>query len=242
MNKLSGFVAVSTLAGLCASFAAHADDIVTLSYQSAPLVGNYSTLPTGLPNTSPLPGASFIGTISGTVMFDATTLAQAGFVTSFTDTFQLTGSGGVDVGFDSGLQPTMLSFTNLSCANSSGSICVTSDGGVITGATVGLVDSVYHGSPSQLSIGAQGDSAFYLFASTQGTCGNIASEGPPGATYTGPTISPCSVVAASSTPGTWTVASTSAPEIDPGSAASALTLLAGFAALMRGRRRATANP
>jgi hypothetical protein len=243
MNKLSGLVAVSLVVGLCAPFAANADDIVTLSYQSAPLIGSYSSLPTGLSNTAALPTSSFTGTITGSLVFDETTNPPTQSIVPISDSFQLMGSGGTDIGFFSGPAPLLVSYNNLSCANGSNVICVTTADGAITGATVGLVDSAYRGTPSQLSIGPQGDMASYLYSTTlQGTCGNIASEGPPGATYTGSTISPCSVQAASSTPGTWTVTTTSAPEIDPGTAASALTLLAGFAALVRGRRRATAGP
>jgi hypothetical protein len=49
----------------------------------------------------------------------------------------------------------------------------------------------------------------------------------------------CPTSLSNSTQGTWTVAgaAAAAPEIDPASAASALTLLVGFAAIMRGRKR-----
>jgi hypothetical protein len=47
----------------------------------------------------------------------------------------------------------------------------------------------------------------------------------------------CGLTLSDTTPGKWTVTGTAAPEIDPATAGSALTLLAGFAAMMRGRKR-----
>ncbi len=49
----------------------------------------------------------------------------------------------------------------------------------------------------------------------------------------------CGLSLSNLTPGTWTVTSTEAPEIDPATAGSAFTLLAGIAALVRSRRRMT---
>jgi hypothetical protein len=52
----------------------------------------------------------------------------------------------------------------------------------------------------------------------------------------------CGLTLSNFAPGTWTVASTAtaAPEIDPATTGSALTLLAGFAAIARSRRRVAA--
>jgi hypothetical protein len=83
----------------------------------------------------------------------------------------------------------------------------------------------------------------WVWSSSNGQCGNqFVPENMPGGgfIYNGAGISVCSLTATSSSPGSWTVAGASAPEIDPATAGSALTLLAGFAAMMRGRRRAAA--
>jgi hypothetical protein len=126
---------------------------------------------------------------------------------------------------------------NDACANAMNTICVITQNGVITGAGVGLVNNAYHSSPTQLSIGPLGDSASYLFGTTLGSCENYQRVFDTGGTYTGDTISPCSVQASSSVAGTWTVSTTNAPEMDPGFAGSAFTLLAGCLAILRGRRR-----
>jgi hypothetical protein len=220
---------------------ANADELVTLSYQSALLTGSYSYLPTGLSDSALLPSSPFTGTLSGSVLFDETTLALNGVVSPISYDLELMGSGGLDIGFGS-TAPIFLfdvtsEFEAASCAGSSNNICVITQNGVITAASVGLVSNFYHSPPTQLSIGPQGDSAFYQFATTMGTCENYQLTFDTGSTYTGNTISPCVVQASSATAGKWTVSSTNAPEIDPGFAGSGLTLLAGCLAILRGRRR-----
>ncbi len=222
----------------------NADELVTLTYHSALLSGNYSYLPTGLSTSADLPAAPFTGTLTGSVLFDETTLALNGFGSALSYDFELTGSGGTDIGFAS-QAPTFLVYaaaqtSTESCANSSNLICVTTQDGAITGASVGLSNNSYHSSPTQLSIGPQGDSAFFQFATTLGGCGNYQLEFDTGSTYTGNSISPCVVQASSTTAGKWTVSSTNAPEIDPEFAGSGLTLLAGCLAILRGRRRSIA--
>jgi hypothetical protein len=232
MNKLGVCVAVSMLAGLCAPLAAHADDIVTLAYQSAVLTGTYTYLPTGLTSAAPsLPSASFSGTIAGSVVFDETEILENHFVGPISYSFTLSGVG-ASVSFAS-TAPALVFFGN--CAGSENCIGLTADDGVVTGATVGLLQNSYHAPESQLSIGLNGDSASFVNGDAVGTCMLYEVE-----TYTGPTVSPCRLNASSSTAGTWTVSNAYAPEIDPASAGSGLTLLAGSLAMMRGRKRATA--
>jgi hypothetical protein len=221
------------LAGLCAPLAAEADEIVTLTYQSAPLTGTYTTIVSGLPISDPFISGAFTGTVSGSVIYDQTLFSQAGYFAPISYNFTLTGSGGVNFGFVSAPGPC------IDC------IAIISSNGVITGAQVDLVNNATSEiftppmiSFTVLTIGPQGDSA-----SVSGrNCSNdqeyyeilFASPTYPGSTGV------CSVQASSSMAGTWTETSTAAPEIDPATAGSALTLLVGLAAIMRGRRRVAA--
>ncbi|HEY4340136.1 MAG TPA: hypothetical protein VGM97_09345 [Steroidobacteraceae bacterium] len=241
MKASMPLVAAIALAGICSPWGANADDIVTLDYQSAPLTGSYTYLPSGMTwNTfdPPLPSAPFTGFISGTVVFDETSLNVGGLIGPIFADFELAGTGTNAVDLYSTAPPLIY---NGPCSYSRGADCIglSSDNGAITGATVGFDGDAYHGTITTLSIQPSGDSASFLLASTQGTCQNLVNETSPGVyTYTGAPISPCSVQASSSMAGTWTVKTTSAPEIDPGAAGSGLTLLAGCLALLRGRRRA----
>src|SRR5580658_4375947 len=106
MRKLSALVAALMLAGLCAPLAANADDIVTLTYQSAPLTGTYTTIVSGLPISDPFTSGAFTGTVSGSVVYDQTLFSQDGYLTApISYNFTLTGSGGVNFGFFSSPVP-----------------------------------------------------------------------------------------------------------------------------------------
>jgi hypothetical protein len=86
----------------------------------------------------------------------------------------------------------------------------------------------------------------FTFIGTNSPSGNTVVLGPSGDTYTGfgSTPSGCGppggcfqlIQESNTTPGGWTVAQ-QAPEIDPASAASGLTLLLGGMAVLRGRRK-----
>jgi hypothetical protein len=235
MHKLSAFATVSVLAGLCAPWAANADDIVTLTYQGVPMTGTYESAVSGLPTADPFVTSPFTGTVTGSVVFDETLLA-GGPVGPSSYSFTLTGSGsatGIDISFISA-PATPLVFEDTNCYLGGNCISVSTTNGVITGANVGLLNNLFSAEPVQLSIGPQGDTASFVSTS----CASGAAESP-GPIYTGPTCTSF-LTAANSTAGTWTVASTAAPEIDPAAAASALTLLAGWVAIVRGRKRAAA--
>jgi hypothetical protein len=236
--------AAVVLLGACVPVIANADEFVTLNYQSTVLTGDYSYLPTGISNSGPIPSAPFTGILTGSVLFDETTLALNGVAGPISYDFELTGSGVTDVEFGS-TAPTFITYAafysgNDACANAMNTICVITQNGVITGAGVGLINNAYHSSPTQLSIGPLGDSASYLFGTTLGGCESYQRVFDTGSTYTGDTISPCYVQASDAAAGTWTVSTTNAPEMDPGFAGSGLTLLAGCLAVLRGRRRARA--
>ena len=77
-----------------------------------------------------------------------------------------------------------------------------------------------------LTIGPTGDSISYVYEGSNGPCTQQRSGGGP---------NPCTVVASSNSAGAWQV--TRAPEIDPASAATGLTLLLGGVAVLRGRRK-----
>lgn len=117
-------------------------------------------------------------------------------------------------------------------------IDIITQGGSIQGAKVTFTDF-----PNSFSIsptGAASELVVFnsnIFGGCETQLGGITNSVPGTVANPGAPI-PCSVNAAATT-GTWTLTTTAAPEIDPASAWSALTLLAGALALMRGRKVAT---
>jgi hypothetical protein len=100
-------------------------------------------------------------------------------------------------------------------------IDLTTKNGRITGATVAIGSG---GGSVSANIGPAGDSFVYSFYDPGDMCGNNRASGE------------CILSTANMTPGTWTVATSSVPEIDPTSAASGLLLLFGSLAVVRSRR------
>jgi hypothetical protein len=98
--------------------------------------------------------------------------------------------------------------------------------GSVVGATISWSDEGYgpDPSPTQFSVGGNSGDSF----SSYSNCNFPTS------------FSRCGLTLSNSTQGTWTVTSAAAPEVDPANAGSALTLLAGLAAIMRARRRLAA--
>jgi hypothetical protein len=121
-------------------------------------------------------------------------------------------------------------------------INIVTQGGSIVGANV----SIDNGPTSMLSISANGAaSELQVFGNNvTGNCesqlGAITQSAPGSVANPGPAI-PCDLNA-SAINGTWTVKTTAAPEIDPTSAFSALTLLMGILAVVRGRRGRISHP
>jgi hypothetical protein len=122
-------------------------------------------------------------------------------------------------------------------ANSSqiSTIDIVTQGGSIVGADVSFLSGLHdtltisaNGAASEFEVlGSHmlGDCYQQLGLITNSTSGTIPNPGP---------AIPCSFSASTAT-GKWTVTSTAAPEIDPASGFSALTLLLGALAVMRGR-------
>jgi hypothetical protein len=227
--------AAAALASITASAYAQT---VTLDYID-PISGTFTTLPAGWtspePLAQPLPTTAFDGSLSGSVTY---TLSNGVYVLT-ADAFNVTGAT-VPQGFGSGAST--FSYGNGGpdfCDGVGSCIDVQGPAGAPTGATVNLTSNEYHGSDSLLNISASGVSASYELGGTLGPCVDrfVPSQTGPTMVYNGPTIAVCTITATSSDPGTWTVASADAPEIDPGTAGSALTLLAGCVAMMRGRKR-----
>jgi hypothetical protein len=227
--------------------AARADEIVTLTYQSAPLTGSYTYLPTGF--TSPteypsLPTAPFAGVVNGSITFDDTTLSENGHGVPMSYYFDLTGTGGTNVYLSPSTPVFLSTASTVPCSYAPLGACIgiLSDNGTVTGATVGFDQYAYGGPYSTLSIQPGGDFATFTGPyDAVGPCPTLVENVSPGVfTYSGKTISPCTVQSANSAPGQWTVSSTSlsssAPEIDPASAISAFTLLSGGLAVIRARR------
>lgn len=103
-----------------------------------------------------------------------------------------------------------------------GCIDLTTKSGRVMGATVAISSS---GGSVSANIGPAGDSFVYSFYDPGDMCGNNRASGE------------CILRTANMTPGTWTVATSSVPEIDPTSAASGLMLLFGWLAVVRSRRK-----
>ncbi len=104
-----------------------------------------------------------------------------------------------------------------------GCIDLTTKNGRITGATIAISGSGPGVSFNSANIGPAGDSFYYAFGDPGATCNRASGE--------------CILTAANKTPGTWSVATSSVPEIDPTSAASGLMLLFGSLAVVRSRRK-----
>jgi hypothetical protein len=102
-----------------------------------------------------------------------------------------------------------------------GCIDLTTKNGRITGATIAISSG---GGIVSANIGPAGDSFVDSFYDAGGMCLNGAAG-------------ECILTTANKTPGTWTVATSSVPEIDPTSAASGLMLLFGSLAVVRSRRK-----
>jgi hypothetical protein len=229
---------------------------VTLDYQNNQVSGTYTYLPTGMTATNapdvPLPEASFSGSLTGSITYTAVYYPSNGFQNYIIDNaqFTLTGANGTPVTFEDLPQlgyfgnntgPGQLDFFDV---NNGGSLIVQTVDGVPDGATVDFRNYTYNASNSQLDIGASGVSASYLWqGGFGGECVNQlepAHDPGGGFVYSGPEVPICTLTATSSSPGTWTAMTAIAPEIDPATAGSALTLLAGLAATVRARRRRAA--
>jgi hypothetical protein len=210
----------------------------TLDFQGG-MTGTSTFLPTGL--TAPangdipnLPTAPVVGAFSGSIVVDGSISAHNLSLVDFD--FIFTGSNGTPFSVDAGPgQFAFFSGGGVKFTSPTGEIDLTTSNGAITGASVFLSDSFSHGPTETLSLGAGGGSFTWEFGSTDGNCNNLKPQFA-GGVYTGNTINPCNLQVSGSS-GTWLVTTTAAPEIDPASAATGLTLLLGGLAVLRGRRR-----
>jgi hypothetical protein len=214
---------------------------VTLDYQNDLVSGTYTSLPPGMTSTlefvQTFPEAAFTGSLSGSISYSASDgVADAEFL--------LTGANGTQLPFIDAPSPLINFGSGLICDSIGNCTNVQSSNGSPVSATVNIEDvNGREGAISKLNITPGSVSLSWVWSSSNGQCGNqFVPENMPGGgfIYNGAGISVCSLTATSSSPGSWTVAGASAPEIDPATAGSALTLLARFAAMMRGRRRAAA--
>jgi hypothetical protein len=238
LKILTSLAAAIALASIWASAAAQT---YTLDYNDQ-VSGTFTNLPPGWtstqPYTQPLPTSAFQGSLSGSLTY---TLSNGTYILT-AEGFNVTGASGTQYFQD---DPYPLSYGNGGpnfCDLLGHCIDVQGPAGAPTGATVNIANTAYNGGPTQLNISASGVSASYEWGGPNGTCVNqfVPSTTAPTMVYNGPGIPVCSLTATSASPGTWTVAGANAPEIDPGMAGSALTLLAGCVAMMRARRRISA--
>ncbi len=204
--------------------------ITTLDYKGSVMHGTSTYLPTGFVSpTSPatLPSTPFNGFFTVSITVEGS-IANSN-LTLLSDSISVMGN---DV---SNILIMHEPLTNPDggpdfCA-AGGCIKLTSQNGIITGATVDLLNSPPKGPRSGVVIGPVGDSLNYLFATTNGTCQNFL-QGPPPFTYTGPTVRDCSVDAMSTKPGRWKVES-GVPE--PATSSLLVVAIAGMAISIRRR-------
>jgi hypothetical protein len=207
--------------------------ITTLEWQGGPITGSSATLlggATGPPGDLPLTSSPFVGQITGTLTVSGQPNGDNLALVSFD--FELQGSYGADIGLYPGPLPLTNFLTpgpNELCGD--GCIYLTVLNNSFVGATLDLSGDDYHEPQEYFGL----DSVSYLYAGTNGTCQSAGPENgnPDGSvTYEGPTIHNC-IIDAGGSGGHWTV---KAPELDETSTLSALTLLLGSLAVLRGRR------
>lgn len=214
----SGFVSLG---------AAHAQ-VTTLNY-SANIYGTEDQYQ-GLGSTTP--PITFSGILTAQVVIDIT--SQGALLDSYN--FRVNGlPNGLTWETSSYLPVPVVSTGNSSpyfSINQVGSIQTDS---AFTYAIVGLNEHFYRGphiavgiSPIAPGSNLFGASIYYQYGSLNGACQNGANPGPAGL---------CDLSVISTSPSKWT-STTQAPEIDPASAASGLTVLLGAIAVLRGRKRA----
>lgn len=229
-NKIFKLLMVAVLIGPTAAIA----QITTLFYQGDFMTGTSTYLPTGLTFENGnviLPTATTIGAFTASLVVDGS--IKANNLNLVSADINFAGSNGTPLSIGS-------SFTSffpgggVEFISPQGTVDLTTSNGTFTGASFNLIDSSYHAPFDQFAIGPGGDSFAYQFATTGGVCQNYVDISPSGGgIYKGDTINPCTVQVSNNTPGGWLV--TRAPEIDPASAASGLTLLLGGLAVLRGR-------
>lgn len=206
-----------------------------LEYQGNIMIGTNTSLPTGQ-SSLPLPSAPFGGYFTALINLEGPIGPTSLMLQSWQ--VNLDGTNGINLTFGGGNEaPILLNC----CLNGSGfvgpdEIGITTLDGAITGATMGIGLNFYHSPTAEITIGPAGDSIFYQYGTTQGACENMVPAYSGGSPYEGPPINPCLVDASTDKPGRWTVSA--APEIDPRFGITALTLLLGGLAVLRGSHRA----
>jgi hypothetical protein len=180
----------------------------TLAYHGLDMTGTSTTLDLST------------GTVIGSSAFDASFLVQLDISGSLAaHDLQLLSADVIASHYILDLPSSLVGQGGPDFCSLGGCIDLTTKNGQITGATI-----VISGSVGTANIGPAGDSFAFSFGDPGDTCMNHASG-------------ECVLTAANKTPGTWTVATTSVPEIDPTSAASGLMLLFGSLAVVRSRRK-----
>ena len=221
MHRLSAFVGASMLAGLCMALPANADT-ETLTYQgnlftSADLSGNLTSAEENILSMNT--GSVVLSTPLGNNLTDAVVTPQFWAFDSGTP------FGNME------LNSANIPFFGL-IGNSATFEFSTDASGEITAWNVNINGGRQGGTNAvvseSLTITSSGDT--YAIVAANPACGV-----PPGV----PSPTGCYQVSESNTAGGhWGSTITAAPEIDPGVAGSALTLLAGCLAMVRGRKRA----
>jgi hypothetical protein len=213
--KILGSAAVALLAGPIGANA----QATTYTYQGAPFFGGFDVSPPAGADSFTVPAAA-VGTLNGFIILSAPLGDNLNNV-SVTPTF-------VDI--STGPPPTA-PFPTVPPLFRGDFTFSTNANGAIDGWSISLDGSVPGPGGYELSAtsvdrgGVGGDSA-----TMSGTCTAFFKFGSPQSFG-------CGSSGSNTTPGVWTSPATRAPEIDPASAVSGLTLLLGGLAVLRGRRK-----
>jgi hypothetical protein len=224
-NKFLGLLAfVLMIKPICANA-----QIMTLEYQSKTLSGTttYYNNPTSAYLLTPQEFAASFATAPfiGNIKASLNVIGGNEVGAALSGVVDVMGYNGTSIDFSFGLNAEGSQLLT-AFDGSSGTVDLIRSNGAITGATIDVSFSSYHGSSMFLTIGSSGDSISYIYEGNNGPCTAQGSGGGP---------NPCTVMASGKSAGVWEV--TRAPEIDPASSASGLTLLLGGLAVFCGRRK-----
>jgi hypothetical protein len=232
-RKILGLLGVAMVAAPIAATA----QTTTLEYQGDVITGISTYLPNGFTGGeyAPLPTSPFVGSFSASITVDGSVRANDLNITAANFVFggsNFVSGNGATFSLEMAQSP-----QSIASAQGAPNFCVlegcvdlTISHGAITGATVDINSLIYNASDYLYGIGPHGDFIDYAYGN-EGGCPNFP---PPSGTYTGPTISPCSLGGSNTRAGTWIVSRV--PEIDPSLTMSGVMLLIGGLAVLRGRR------
>ena len=236
---------IPLVAVACLAAAASVDaQITTLDYTGLVTSGTSSYLPDGLGYMMTLPKTGFTGEYTAQITVEGSASNYSLQMLSYSFNFVGTGaSQGFSVNVNA-LPFVLENYGGLDFQPQDPTVgndyidLLTEKNGSIIGARLNLDVQTPDEPEVDLRIGSYGDKFSYTYGSQLGGCSDLRDFGGPKTSYSGGEISPCSIASRNKITGAWSVAKpATAPEIDAASLGSAMTLLLGGLAVVRGRRR-----